>query len=92
MVIVIENGGEALLAGSEHLVAPGTTLTEVPVAPVFAGRQIDAQVLTEHVAAADYIPRFDAGVHVAPALVAMSAGLADTECRRNVTILFLTLP
>lgn len=77
--VFIKNGGEALLAGSEHLVAPGTTLAEVPVAPVFAGRLIDAQVLTEHVAAADDVPRFNVGVHVAPALVPMAAGLPDTE-------------
>lgn len=75
--ILIENGGEALLAGSEHLVAPATTLAEVPVASVFAGSLIDAQVLTEHVASADNIPRFDAGVHVAPALVPMAAGLTQ---------------
>lgn len=79
MEVFIKNGGEALLAGSEHLVAPGTTLAEVPVAPVFTGRLIDAQVLTEHVAAADNVPRFDAGVHVAPPLVPMAAGLPDTE-------------
>lgn len=92
MVIVVENGGEALLAGSEHLVAPGTTLAEVPVAPVFAGRRVDSQVLTEHVAAADYIPRFNGGVHVAPALVAMGAGLADAESNgRNVTIQLMIL-
>lgn len=78
VVILVEDGGDALLAGSEHLVAAGPTVAEVPVAPVFAGRQIDAQVLTEHVAAADNIPRFNASVHVVPALVAMGAGLAQT--------------
>lgn len=77
VVILVKDGGEALLAGSEHLVAAGPTVAEVPVASVFAGRRIDVQVLTEHVAAADNVPRFDAGVHVVPALVAMGAGLVQ---------------
>lgn len=77
VVIVIEDSGEPLLAGSEHLVAPGPTLAEVPVAPVFWGGRIEGQVLTEHIAAAENVPRFNAGVHVAPALVAMGAGLSQ---------------
>lgn len=35
--IIVEDGREALLAGSEHLVAPRPVLAEVPVAPVFGG-------------------------------------------------------
>lgn len=89
-VILIEDGGEALLAGSEHLVAAGPTLAEVPVASVFAGRQIDAQVLTEHVAAAGNIPRFNAGVHVVPALVAMGAGLVQKAMgQHGITVIAL---
>lgn len=41
VVILVEDGGEALLAGSEHLVAAGPTLAEVPFASVFTGVRID---------------------------------------------------
>lgn len=93
MVILVEDGGEALLAGSEHLVAAGPTLAEVPVASVFPGRQIDAQVLTEHVAAADDIPSFNAGVHVVPALVAMGAGLVQKATgQHGITVIALDIP
>lgn len=89
MVILIEDGGEALLAGSEHLVAAGPTLAEVPVAAVFAGRRIDAQVLTEHVAAAGNIPGLDTGVHVVPALVAMGTGLQKATGQHGITVMAL---
>lgn len=88
VVIVVEDSGEALLAGSEHLVAPGPTLAEVPAAPVFEGGRIEGQVLTEHVAAAENIPRFNARVHVAPALVAMGAGLSQKSPGQRLQFCF----
>lgn len=75
MEVLVKRGGHPLLAAAEHLVASGSTLTEVPVASVLAGSCVDGQVLTQHVAAANDVTGFDCRVDVAAALVAVGASL-----------------
>lgn len=75
MEVLVKRGGHPLLAAPKHLVASGSTLTEVPVASVLTWSWVDGQVLTQHVAAANDVTGFDRRVDVAAALVAMGASL-----------------
>lgn len=75
MVVPVERGREALLAGAKHLMTSGPAVTEMPTIAFITREGVNGQVLTQHVAAADDVTGFDGFVYVVPALVAMGAGL-----------------
>lgn len=89
MEVLVKRGGHPLLAAAKHLVASGSTLTEVPVASVLTGSCVDGQVLTQHIAAANDVAGFDCCVDVAAALVAVGASLRKQKsvCSRVLKIL-----
>lgn len=75
MVVLGEGGSQALLAGSKHLMTPGSAPAEVPVAAVFVRGRVDRQVLTEDVAAACDVAGLLRRVHQQAPLIAMSTRL-----------------
>lgn len=75
MVVLGEGGGQALLARAEHLVAPGSALTELPVPSFFIRGRVNGQVLTQDVTATDNVPRLLRAVGKNAPLIAMSTSL-----------------
>lgn len=70
-----EGGGRSLLAEPKLIVALGASLTELPLAAV----QLvpDGQVLAQHEAAPDHVPRLQGLVHPLPGLVSVCTGLRE---------------
>lgn len=89
VVVPVECGRQALLAGAKHLMAPGPALTEMPATSVFARIGIDGQVLTQHIAAANDLTGFDGCVHIGPLLVAMGTGLPGKQKHGLIMLLRL---
>lgn len=82
MVVLGEGGCQTLLAVAEHLVAPGSALTEVPVSSVFIRGRVNGQVLTQDVTATDDVPRLLRGVGKNEPLIAMSTSLKGATATR----------
>lgn len=75
MVVLGEGGGQTLLARSEHLVASGSALTEVPVTSVLIRGCVDGQVLTQDITSPGDVPGLLRGVYEQAPLIAMSTSL-----------------
>lgn len=75
MVVLRESGRQTLLARAEHLVAPGSAFTEVPVPSIFIRGLIDGQVLTQDITAAGDVLGLLRGVGEQALLIAMSTSL-----------------
>jgi len=83
VIVLVEGGGEPLLAGAEALVAPRAALAEAPVAVVLVGRRVHGEVLAHHVAAADDVARLQHRVDVGAPLVAVGAGLGRVKSQES---------
>lgn len=76
VIVIGERCSQTLLTGTKPLVAPGTTFTEFPVSTIFIWQAINAEILTEYVAAPSNIPWLLWCVHKQTSLVPVSAGLS----------------